>query len=86
MREMLNTHKIEFRINLVLLNFLNRKFSCLFDCSRWALVVLVSGAGCDNVTTVLLGAQIKMRNGFPQLRLSFYTLHAPAHAISIMYL
>ena len=50
--------------------------------SRWVAVVLVSGAGCDNVTTVLLGAQIKMRNGFPQLRLSFYTLHArPAHAI-----
>ena len=31
---------------------------------------------CDNVTTVLLEAQIKMRNGFPQLRLSFYTLYA----------
>ena len=30
-----------------------------------ALVVLVSGAGCDNVTTVLLRAEIKMRNGFP---------------------
>ena len=39
-------------------------------------LIVVGLAGCDSVTTVLLEAQIKMRNGFPQPRLSFYTLHA----------
>ena len=81
MLEMLNTKQSSR--NFVLLKFKYKVCWCLFGfagCSRSGSVVLVSGAGCDNVTTVLLGAQIKMSNGFPQPRLSFYTLHAPAHA------